>query len=47
VPEVARLVMAAARGLSEDLGYQNSPDAKREPVARPASGSGRLKGRRS
>jgi DNA-binding IclR family transcriptional regulator len=44
LPEVARLVMAAARGLSEDLGYQDPAAAKREANARVA---GRLKNRRS
>jgi DNA-binding IclR family transcriptional regulator len=38
--EVARLVMAAARRLSEDLGYQDPADSKREAAAR-------AKGRRS
>jgi hypothetical protein len=36
--------MAAARGLSEDLGYQDPAETKREPAARVAA---RLKGRRS
>lgn len=44
VPGVARLVMAAARGLSEDLGYQGV-DQKRETVGRiPAA---RARSRRS
>lgn len=38
--EVARLVMAAARQLSEDLGYQDPAESKREAAAR-------AKGRRS
>jgi DNA-binding IclR family transcriptional regulator len=45
LPEVARLVMAAARGLSEDLGYQISVQPKRDPAARTAAP--RAKTRRS
>jgi len=40
VPQVARLVIAAAQGLSEDLGYQDPAASKREAAA------GRVKGRR-
>jgi len=45
LPQVARLVIAAARGLSEDLGYQRSAVTKRESAAQVSSG--RIKGRRS
>jgi DNA-binding IclR family transcriptional regulator len=34
VPQVARLVMAAARGLSEDLGYQEPGEPRRDTPAR-------------
>jgi DNA-binding IclR family transcriptional regulator len=44
LPEVARLVMAAAQGLSEDLGYHDPVAAKREASARIAA---RVKNRRS
>jgi DNA-binding IclR family transcriptional regulator len=44
LPEVARLVIAAAQRLSEDLGYQDPVAAKREASARIAS---RIKNRRS
>ena len=37
VPQVARLVMAAARGLSDDLGHQKPNDAKRAVSARVAA----------
>jgi IclR family transcriptional regulator, KDG regulon repressor len=40
--EVARLVMAAARNLSEDLGYQNQADSKRE-VPRVAASRGKTR----
>ena len=43
--EVARLVIAAARGLSEDLGYQISGEPKRDATAR--SAAPRVKTRRS
>jgi DNA-binding IclR family transcriptional regulator len=45
LPEVARLVMVAARGLSEDLGYQDPGDAKREAAGRMAAP--RVRARRS
>ncbi len=45
LPHVARLVIAAAQGLSEDLGYQDPTASKRETAARLAAG--RAKGRRS
>ena len=35
VAQVARLVVAAAQGLSADLGYQRDPDMKRETAPRP------------
>lgn len=35
--QVARLVLAAARGLSDDLGYQGPTEAKRDSQARSAS----------
>ncbi len=38
VPQVARLVMAAAKGLSEDLGYQDPAVSKREAAERVAAG---------
>jgi len=41
VPQVARLVVAAAQGLSDDLGHRN--EAKRSAAPRAAS---RAKGRR-
>ena len=44
LPQVARLVLAAAQRLSEDLGYQDPGASKRETTARIASG--RVKGRR-
>jgi IclR family acetate operon transcriptional repressor len=43
VPQVARLVMAAAQGLSDDLGHQRPEDAKRNGSARVAPS--RAKGR--
>jgi DNA-binding IclR family transcriptional regulator len=45
LPQVARLVMAAARGLSEDLGHEPPADSKRDTAARLAAP--RLKARRS
>lgn len=45
LPEVARLVMAAARRLSEDLGYQAPGDSKRETAGRMAAP--RVRARRS
>lgn len=44
VPEVARFVIAAARGLSADLGHQNPTELKRENSARITPT--RIKGRR-
>jgi DNA-binding IclR family transcriptional regulator len=44
VPQVARLVMAAAEGLSDDLGHRSSSDAKRTVPAK-LTGA-RAKGRR-
>ena len=41
VPQVARLVVAAANALSDDLGWQNPSDAKRTAPSRVAS---RIKG---
>ena len=35
--QVARLVVAAARGLSDDLGYQGPAEVKRESQARSVS----------
>ena len=43
VPQVARLVVAAANALSDDLGWQNPGEVKRAAPARIAS---RIKGRR-
>ena len=43
--EVARLVMVAARRLSEDLGYQDPADSKRETAGRLAAA--RVRSRRS
>ncbi len=43
--EVARLVIVAARRLSEDLGYQDPADSKRETAGRMAAA--RLRARRS
>jgi hypothetical protein len=34
VPQVARLVVAAAQGLSDELGHQRPNDAKRAASAR-------------
>lgn len=44
VPQVARLVIAAAQGLSDDLGHQQPEDGKRGASARLAPS--RVKGRR-
>jgi len=44
VPQVARLVMAAAQGLSDDLGHRNPTDAKRSAGSRLAAA--RARGRR-
>jgi DNA-binding IclR family transcriptional regulator len=44
VPQVARLVMAAAQGLSDDLGHRNPTDAKRSAGSRLAAS--RARGRR-
>ena len=41
VPQVARLVVAAAQGLSDDLGHQNPIEAKRGAAARLAASRGR------
>jgi DNA-binding IclR family transcriptional regulator len=41
VPQVARLVVAAAQGLSDDLGHQNPTEAKRGAQARLAASRGR------
>jgi len=43
VPQVARLVVAAAQGLSDDLGRRNSNESKRATASR---GTSRAKGRR-
>ena len=43
VPQVARLVVAAAQGLSDDLGHRNPNEAKRGAAARLAAS--RAKGR--
>ena len=43
--EVARLVMVAAKSLSEDLGYQDPADSKRETAGRMAAA--RVRARRS
>jgi hypothetical protein len=44
VPVVARLVVAAAQGLSDDLGHRNPNESKRTTSARLSSS--RVKGRR-
>lgn len=44
VPQVARLVVAAAQGLSDDLGHQSRNDGKRSAAVRVAAS--RAKGRR-
>jgi IclR family acetate operon transcriptional repressor len=41
VPQVARLVVAAAQRLSDDLGHQNPNEAKRGAAARLAASRGR------
>ena len=43
VPQVARLVVAAAQGLSDDLGHRNPNESKRSAAARLAAP--RVKGR--